>query len=274
MIDLFNIPNSQDNVQIFYANGSAWQTWRKPRKCNYVYIMCIGAGAGGQYGGTLDNLNGGAGGAGAITRALFNASLLSDILYVLPGIGGKGGTNTTAAVLPTKSFVALQPNTATQNLVLTSGAVAASTSSETIATQTNMNFATLGNFVSTAGPANLNADINPNTSGVVTAGSTGGFKTSTSVVPAKVILASSLSPLIEGGASSTTTNGSDGKNGFTSWKPFFSVGGTGGGSSSVGVGGNGGNGGIGSGGGSGGAGQVLGGNGGNGGDGLVIIISF
>ena len=274
MIDLFDIPNSQQDVKIFYANGSAWQTWQKTRKCNYVYIMCIGGGAGGQYGGTTDNQNGGSGGAGAITRALFNASLLSDILYVLPGIGGIGGTNTTSAVLPSKSYVALQPSLIVQNLILTSGAVVASTSSETIATQTNMNFATLGNFASTAGPANINADINPLTSGIVTAGSVGGFKNSGSVVPAKVILASSLSPRIEGGTSSTSTDGGNGVDGYTSWKPFFSVGGLGGGSSSVGNGGNGGNGGIGSGGGGGGAGQLQGGNGGNGGNGIVIIISF
>jgi len=274
MLDLSHIPNSQQDTQIFYANGTAWQTWRKPKKCNYVYIICIGAGGGGLYGGTADNLNGGPGGAGAITRALFNASLLSDILYVLPGIGGKGGTNIASPVQASKSFVALQPSTIVQNLILTSGTTAASSSSETAATQTSMTFATLGIFVSTAGPAAINADYNPFTSSVVTPGGSGGFKTSGSVTPAKVILASSLSPLLEGGTSSTSTNGGNGQNGYTSWKPFFSIGGLGGGSSSVGIGGNGGNGGIGSGGGGGGAGQTLGGNGGDGGNGLVVIISF
>ena len=47
MLDLSHIPNSQQDIQIFQANGSAWQTWRKPKKCNYVYIMCIGGGGGG-----------------------------------------------------------------------------------------------------------------------------------------------------------------------------------------------------------------------------------
>jgi hypothetical protein len=46
MLDLSHIPNSQQDVQIFYSNGvtNAWQTWQKPRKCNYVWIMCIGGG--------------------------------------------------------------------------------------------------------------------------------------------------------------------------------------------------------------------------------------
>jgi hypothetical protein len=54
MIDLFNIPNSQQDVKIFYTNGTtnAWQTWQKPRKCQWVWIMCIG-GAGGGAGGLL-----------------------------------------------------------------------------------------------------------------------------------------------------------------------------------------------------------------------------
>lgn len=275
MIDLFNIPNSQQDIQIFYANGSAWQTWQKPRKCNYVYIMCIGGGGGGGNGGTVDNSNRGPGGAGAITRVLYNAFLLPDILYIQPGLGGAGGTSITLGpTLGTKSYVALQPNISVQNLVLTSGAVAASSQSETIATQTNMTFVTLGNFISTPGLTFLLNDVSPLTSTIVTFGATGGFKTPTSVVQPRSILSSPLSPLISGGISSTTTDGTDGDNGYTSWKPFFSVGGAGGGSSSVGVGGKGGKGGIGSGGGSGGAGQIAGGDGGDGGNGLVIVISF
>ena len=49
MLDLSHIPNSQQDVQIFNAisGSNSWQTWQKPRKCNYVWIMCIGSGGGG-----------------------------------------------------------------------------------------------------------------------------------------------------------------------------------------------------------------------------------
>ena len=52
MLDLSHIPNSQQDIKIFYAasGSNSWQTWQKPRKCNYVWIMCIGGGGGGQSG--------------------------------------------------------------------------------------------------------------------------------------------------------------------------------------------------------------------------------
>ena len=277
MLDLSHIPNSQQDIQVFYANGGAWQTWRKPRKCKYVWIMCIGGGAGGANGGTSNNTVGSPGGPGAVTKALFNAFLLSDILYVQTGLGGAGGIVGSPGGNGSKSYVSLQPSLIVQNLILTSGSVVAgSGSAETAASQGNMIFSSLGNFTSTAGPANSNSDINPLTSTIVTQGGAGAFKDSTvpSVTQPRSIFASSLSPLISAGVSSTTIDGTNGSNGYTSWKPFFSTGGAGGGSSTVGVGGNGGNGGIGSGGGSGGPGQIVGGDGGKGGDGLVVIISF
>jgi hypothetical protein len=278
MLDLSHIPNSQQDVKIFYSNGvtNAWQTWQKPRKCNYVWIMCIGGAGSGASGGTANLTTGTYGGAGAVTRILYNAQQLPDRLYVQVGLGG---AESSATGNPgTRSLVALQPviNVA-QNLVTISGAVAASTGlAETAATQTTMTFATLGNFISTPGFGPGNVDVNPLTSTIVTQGASGGGKdTATNTVyPAKEILSSSISPLISGGISSTTTNGTNGSDGITSWKPFFSLGGAGGGGSLVGVGGKGGAGGIGSGGGGGGAGQTAGGAGGKGGDGLVVIISF
>lgn len=273
MLDLSHIPNSQQDIKVFYSNGitNAWQTWQKPRKCQWVWIMAIGGAAGGFGGGTSNNINGGPGGNGAVTRALFNASLLSDVLFIQVGLGGTSNSG------GSKSYIALRPNVTAQNIVLTSGATAATvTTSETIATSNNMNFATLGNFISTPGPVFSNSDVSPLTSTITTMGTAGGFKDSVNgtVTSPKNMLATSISPFISGGISSTTTDGTDGNSGYTSWKPFFSLGGTGGGSSLVGVGGNGGNGGIGSGGGGGGSGQLAGGNGGRGGDGLVIIITF
>lgn len=284
MLDLSHIPNSQQDVQIFNAisGSNSWQTWQKPRKCNYVWIMCVGGGGGGGNGGTPVNsfVNSG-GGSGAVTRALYNAQQLPDILYVQVGLGGA------AATAGTRSLVALQPvNNVAQNLVAISGNAAAlggstdglgaSRAGETAAAQSTANFLTLSNFISTAGqasPVYSTANVQPLTSQITSAGGAGGW-----VNPAGNVLSSSLSPFISGGLNVSTSGsrGGDGGSGITSWKPFFSTGGAGGGSSASGAGGNGGKGGIGSGGGAGGSASsaVLVGTGGKGGDGLVVIILF
>jgi hypothetical protein len=292
MIDLFNIPNSQQDVQIFYANGSAWQTWQKPRKCNYVYIMCIGGGAGGSGGVTgLGNTvlqNGG--GSGGVTRALFQSNLLSDTLFVQVGAGGAGGVASNSGSNGNRSFVSFYPNNAVnQNLVCTSGNSPAvggninglASAGETIATVANTTFLSLSNFITIAGvtaPAITTTvtNVTPLTSQITSPGACGGWINASIVSTAGGnVLATPFSPLISGGTPGIT--GVDGGNGYTSWKPLFGVGGAGGAAATSGqVGSNGGNGGIGCGGGA--AGQVNGdpaaGRGGKGGDGLVIIISF
>ena len=91
MLDLSHIPNSQQNTEIFYSNGitNAWQTWRKPKKCSFVYIICIGSGAGGGAGTTVNSSGTGTGGgSGAITRALYLSQHLPDNLYIQVGVGG------------------------------------------------------------------------------------------------------------------------------------------------------------------------------------------
>lgn len=288
MLDLSHIPNSQQDIKIFYANGSAWQTWQKPRKCNYVYIMCIGGGGGGGFGTTTNQSPySTGGGSGGVARALYNAQQLPDTLYVQVGLGGNSGSP------GTRSWVALQPTVVAQNLVQGSGAAVAaggtsgtggSAAGETAIAQTTVTFLTLSNFIGTAGVTAVgNAgpiqgpDITPLTSQITCPGGTGpGFSNSTlpNSYNGGSILSTSISPLISGGSLSTTTNAGNGDNGITSWKPFYSLGGAGGGSTNNGIGGNGGNGGIGSGGGAGGSGTLGGGRGGKGGDGLVIIISF
>jgi len=292
MIDLFNIPNSRQDVQIFYANGSAWQTWQKPRKCNYVYIMCIGGGAGGSGGGTgLGNTvlqNGG--GSGGVNRALFQSNLLSDTLFVQVGAGGAGGIAGTNGSNGNRSFVSFYPNNAVNtNLVCTSGDSPAvggnvnglASAGETIATFANTPFLSLSNFIAIAGvtaPAisTTVTNVTPLTSQITSPGACGGWINGSIVSTAGGnVLATPFSPLISGGTPGIT--GVDGGNGYTSWKPLFGVGGAGGAAATSGqVGSNGGNGGIGCGGGA--AGQVNGGPtrgiGGKGGDGLVIIISF
>jgi hypothetical protein len=287
MIDLFNIPNSQQDVQIFYANGSTWQTWSKPRKCNYVWIMCIGGGSGGQGGGNNAPEGVGAGvggGSGAITKVLYNSQLLPDRLYIQVGLGGIGTTDPLFPSSGTRSIVSLQPTVVAQNLVAISGNVAANTpNGETVSTQATATFYTLGNFISINGQSNNGtSDVIPLSSTVVSAGASGASGGGFDSGIGWSIIASQLTPRINGGGYAIDgANGGNGDNGITSFKPFFSTGGAGGGSSdssTSGNGGNGGKGGIGSGGGSGGSANVdLGGTigkGGDGGDGLVMIISF
>jgi hypothetical protein len=284
MLDLSHIPNSQQDVQIFNAisGSNSWQTWQKPRKCSYVWIMCVGGGGGGGGGFATTNVVNSGGGSGAITRALYNAQQLPDRLYVQVGLGGAPGGGS-----GNRSSVALLPTVLAQNLVSISGNAAAvggstdgsgaSRAGETAATQTTATFFTLSNFISTAGQASpiySTANVTPLTSQITSAGAAGGWGS-----PAGNVLSSSLSPFISGGlnVSASGSNGGDGGDGITSFKPFFSTGGAGGGSAVSGSGGRGGNGGIGSGGGAGGScNNAFGtpGTGGKGGDGLVVIISF
>jgi len=297
MLDLSHIPNSQQDVQIFNAisGSNSWQTWQKPRKCNYVWIMCVG-GAGGGAGGAANSSNvySTGGGSGGVSRALYNAQQLPDRLYIQVGLGGAGGASLTVGSPGTRSWVALQPAVVAQNLVQGSGAAVAaggtsgtgtSAAGETIVTQTTSTFLTLSNFIGTAGvnaAGSLTAqapNITPLTSQITCPGG-GGSAGIPNALSGGSILSSSFSPLISGGAGTVVSGsiGGNGADGITSWKPFFSTGGAGGGNSISGSGGNGGNGGIGSGGGGGGGRSLLsgavGGRGGRGGDGLVVIISF
>jgi hypothetical protein len=273
MLDLSFIPNQQQDIKIYYGDGGAWQTWQKPRKCNYVWIMCIGGGAGGSS--SFGNFYTNYGGSGAVTRALFNATLLPDSLYIQVGIGGAGAIGTNAVVsggTGTRSFISLLPSTtAATNIIMASGNVAASTAGETALTSTGATFITLANFISTVGATQPASDVTPLSSQITCPGA---WQNGQTTAAGASILSTSISPLIQGGASVVSGTGGNGADGITSWKPFYSLGGAGGGGSQNGIGGKGGDGGIGSGGGTGGAGTIAGGNGGKGGDGLVVIISF
>lgn len=302
MLDLSHIPNSQQDIKIFYAasGSNSWQTWQKPRKCNYVWIMCIGGAGGGGYGPNVNNaFYATGGGSGAVSRALYNAQQLPDTLYVQVGVGGAGGVSGSSGSPGTRSWVSLQQATTivAQNIVQGSGAAVAAggivggtggnAAGETVVTQTQATFLTLSNFIGLAGVTAVNTsvtqapDVTPLTSQITCQGANGSSN-SVAILGQNggSILSSSISPLISGGIGVTASgsNATNGANGITSFKPFFSTGGAGGGSAVSGSGGNGGNGGIGSGGGGGGGtGPSSGfnaGNGGKGGDGLVVIISF
>jgi hypothetical protein len=310
MLDLSHIPNSQQDVQIFYANQGdrGYQTWTKPRKCNFVYILSIDGGGGGASGvSTPSNVgvaNGCGGGSGAVTRALINSSFVPDSLYIKVGKGGLGGSSQTGGGFVEantgsageSSGVFCLPNLSSQgNANQASSFIGGSTSAQggtfaagvngsTASTLANNYLLGLTNFISLAGRTSsggLLGTTPPNidvlTSHIVTAGCAGAPTLNISTtLNGGGINTSAISPLIAGGIGGTTLGG-NGADGYTSWKPFFSTGGAGGGNASTsgGVGGNGGNGGIGSGGGGGGnANAGTSGRGGRGGDGLVVIISF
>lgn len=305
MLDLSHIPNSQQDVQIFYANQGnfGYQTWKKPRKCSFVYILSIDGGAGGCSGlsvttGSSFVTNCG-GGSGGIARALINSSFVPDVLYIKVGKGGKGGVSTgggsyQAGFSGESSGIFCLPNLssqANQNRFAsfiggTTSAVGGdfqATAAGSIASSTSNVLIGLTNVISTAGRTatgggvSNTSNIDPLTSHLVTAGCSGAAYNGTATpFNGGGINASSISPAIPGGIGGSTLGG-NGANGITSWKPFYSLGGAGGGNSYTpgGVAGDGGNGGIGSGGGGGGSATAgTPGKGGDGGDGIVIIISF
>jgi hypothetical protein len=268
MLDIFNIPEQQNNVSIFYARGTTdWQTWNKPRNCKFIWMMCIGGGSAGQAGGT--STAGSGGGGGGVVRAIFQANVLPDTLFIQPGPGGK--TNSASG---NRSFVAINSSgsvPAVMNIVCTSGATAAETNpggtGEVVATITNMGLASLGIFSAVAGLAN-NAYF---TTTVIGGGGDGGSGASGRSFPSIDLGGNIVTPPVAGGLFPV---GGNGEKGVFSWKPFYSIGGAGGGANTDGAGGNGGDGAYGSGGGGGGRGTTVGGNGGKGGDGLVIIVTF
>ena len=310
MLDLSHIPNSQQDIQIFYASSgsTAYQTWRKPRKCNYVYVLSIDGGGGGASGGSTNlnatgQINTVGGGSGAVSRALINANFVPDILYVKVGKGGAGGASISSSANTVNpgsageaSGIFCLPNVSSQgnsnatssfiggNTGAVGGNASAGVLGNTASALATNNLIGLTNFLSLLGRPSSGGgittqppNIDPLISHIVTAGCAGApYNGTATPLNGGSINASSLSPIISGGTGGSLIGG-DGANGITSWKPFFSTGGAGGGNTytQAGVAGNGGNGGIGSGGGAGGTANAgRGGRGGNGGDGIVIIISF
>lgn len=291
MLDVFNIPGQQDNVKVYYTQGTtAWQTWTKPRNCKFVWMMCIGGGGGG--GGGLLGASAAAscgGGSGAVTRALFPANVLPDILFIQPGPGGTAGAAATVLIGGTggngnASYISITPSAAVpMNVVCTSGGATRAiggqgqgqggitANGEVVASTTQAGLLSLGNFISVAGQQATGAGttpvghITPLGSTITTAGgAASGTSTTGSVAsPGGDILATSISPLITSGSS-----------GIVSWKPFYTLGGAGAPANDGQVGLPGGDGSYGSGGGGGSAGNTSAGAGGRGGDGLVIIATF
>ncbi len=303
MVDFFDISNGASNSQVFYTKGgSTFQVWNKPNNCKFVNIFCLGAGAGGGAGSvglaTAARRGGGGGGSAGYSTGLFAASQLPDTLYLLVGQGGAGGIGGATVgngVSGMTSFVCVQPNSASLNILMRSGTVVAVAGSgggnggsgETAWTGNILN--QLGFATAAAGTAGANSAISvPGASIIPTTfvcGGASGGNTSTSAafVGGNISGSGFLNSVSGGFATQDATTAGAGSGGYqsslldntTKSQPMFFTGGAGGGASEAGTGGPGGNGAYGCGGGGGGAGLTAsGGPGGRGGDGLVIITAW
>ena len=309
-MDIFNIPNTNLNNQVFFTNGSTnWQIWQKPKNCKFVYMFLIGGGGGGGSGAgsaaLATNEGGNGGGSSSITTGIFPSNLLPDTLYIQVGVGGSGGSGVTGAsngnpgLSGTISYVSILPTTGSSNVILASGSVGAGGgggggtitvgSGGVSFTRTLGSSTGILNYLGTI-ESNTGQSSTDNTSGAigvsvtpsfpVTAGAGGGGVNAGVIRAGGSISSLGLIPQISGG-----TNGGDGNNGFSNVLPSSSsslqfpvyfTGGAGGSSSvSSTIAGRGGNGSYGSGGGGGGSisksDPKTSGAGGRGGDGLVII---
>jgi hypothetical protein len=124
MQDNFNITDTSENNQVFFSNGGIWQIWSKPNNVKFIHFYMLGGGGGGGGGratSVTSRTGGGGGGSSSISSGIFFANLLPDILYIQVGIGGSGGTSTLNGSSGTVSYVSIQPNTTTSNVVLVSG---------------------------------------------------------------------------------------------------------------------------------------------------------
>jgi hypothetical protein len=302
MLDIYDLPNNNPTIDIFYTQGSIFQTWKKPRGCKFVYMILIGGGGGGGGGQSGINTNrsgGGGGGASACIRSFFMANTLPDTLFVRVGSGGSGGLPNGNGGSGVVSIVSITTSVATNSQLLSSsryddaagiGGLANGTRGGQGSPITGFNFfyyLGIPQFFSGTYSFGGTGGLNTGGSGVsvtptmMLCGGAGGGGSSSGNTDGNggSILFSGLYSNMNGGLSGGTNNGASG---FIPIEPskisslqngLFFFGGAGGGANGIGVGGNGGNGGYGCGGGGGGAG-VTGGRGGKGGDGLIIIVSW
>lgn len=307
MLDFSHLPTStKADVQVFNATATStgvWQyvAWHKPRGVSMLHILAIGAGGNGgngAVGAALAAAGGAGGGSGGQTSLVIPAALLPDILYCRVGVALTG-----FAML---SQVVIDPSAQSATTVIVanggaaggnaSGATAgAATAGGSVASIATMSLAGLGFYTLLAGQAGIvgHQTLAPPAltlpvTGLLITGGTGGAG-----VPGVATGGSGGSFTVTGafpphpggiGATSTTTPGGNGSNGFDRVINglSYSYGGTGGGSTGnapTGAGlvaGNGGNGGIGCGGGGGGGGFTgsTQGLGGRGGPGQIIITAW
>jgi len=296
--------NGITNWSVFYAQQNAtttngWLSWMKPAGCSWIYFFVIASGGPGYAGQAGTNTGGTGGGSGGITRLLIPASVIPDIIYVRPGIGGVGSAITNG----TTTYISIAPNTTAQNLILSQAGALGGGSTGTAgaaATSSSGIWMNVGLFTSIAGQTGVGGgvagangtDITFGTSGLITTGGAGGAGGGATAGNGGSIIGAGLMPTISGGLGGSTFLVIDGKSGFRygqtfggTYAPGFKLfpllfsGGSGGGANiTTARGGNGGNASFGGGGGGGSSTNASGGfnpgNGGNGGDALILIGAF
>jgi len=288
-----------------------WQTWRKPRGVNWVYLIGVGGGASGGCGVNTGSTSGGGsgGGSGSQTTVLIPAMFVPDILYIQCGSGGFGPSlsgTTTLAGLPT--YVCIEPDTtllANMTLLLANPGVigtaaAAATTGGTattpasVASIAQMPLAARGTYnffagqTGTTGGSSTTAGLAqtlPTTGLMVTGGTGGGGSNNTTAFAGGAFTTSTGSlgqdffPSLPGGIAAVTSTPATAGSSFISRNFLLNYGGTGGGGATTTAGGSAGAGGNGAPGcGGGGSGGTTTTNftlkAGNGGPGFVYIIAW
>src|SRR5208337_1187444 len=129
MLDFSHIINTP-GIDIRYFEGDSqgtnlqvWQTWKKPRGTNWIFMLGVGAGASGGCGCNTNAANsggGGGGGSGAQSLVFIPTIFVPDILYIQCGIGGQQPSTLVsgaAGVNGSNTFVAIEPFTAAACIV-------------------------------------------------------------------------------------------------------------------------------------------------------------
>lgn len=273
---------SQPNTGIVGEN-SDWHPWSKSwvPGAQFVDILILGSGAGGNAGATkavgVGGAGGTGGGGGGTSRGRFLLASLPDTIYICLPRGSDSGNNSGAV------FIALKPtNGVAIDLLMYTSVATASGTGATAATIGSAAWWSLAvNAISAAG-ANGGGAGGVNSGGsnaTVFTGTTGGGggagSTASDNAGGGVVVASSLVPNVTGGAAGPNNGGAGLWLRESPFLPWSSTGGGGGGSTNTAgqTGGKGGDGAFGGGGGGGGAGVVAGGAGGRGGDAYMLLIA-
>jgi len=302
----------QQFIGVANPSGNQYQTWRKPRGVNFVYILAVGSGGSGGTGvNTGTTSGGGAGGfSGCQGTLLIPAMFLPDVLYIQSGPPTIGSTNSgIAAFAGNYTYVSIEPSNASANANLlyipgaNSGAAAATTTTGgtsaipgTGPLISNMNLAGRGVYTFTNGvtggtggsSTTAGLDVTVPTNGLVVCPGAGGGGCNGAtgfaggaITQSTGSLGQDFFPAIPGGsAASGAVAASAGITGFIARNLLMNFGGTGGGGATTTAGGRAGAGGDGAPGcgGGGGGGMNTTNNtiakGGNGGPGFVYIIAW
>lgn len=315
MLDFSHLAIAQGaDIQVFSGDASAtlaqWQTWRKPRGDNWVYILAVGGGSSGGCGTNSAATGGGGagGGSGSQTGLLIPAAFVPDILYIQAGMGGRQPATLVSAAVGVAgliTYVNVEPDTsvlANMTLVFAPGGSVTGAATTTtggtagaasaVATIANMPLAGRGFFTLFAGQAGAAGGASAPTAGanitlpatglMVSGGAGGGGSTTTGAAGGNITgigLGSSIFPTLAGGGPAVTTVSAFPGSSFMAPNFLMNYGGSGGGGATTtgGIAGPGGIGAPGCGGGGAGASNTTDAalqRPGDGGDGFVIIMSF